>query len=201
MPCAAAPHGLLPREHPFTVDPDLAQGAGRALAACAVVVHNEHRQIHELPLLPELVPLELEEDRHRDLRALVRRALDLDRAVHEIHEHLLDPQAVAADSLVLDVVDVHLEVVPVRVDAWPREREQVVDQLGQAEVLLCQRDLPALDAGHVQHLVDEAEQVATGLRDLSQALDDLDLAVDVRPRDRREADDRVHRRADVVRHV
>ena len=125
----------------------------------------------------------------------------LDGVAHQVHKDLLDAQAVAADGLVLDVLHVDFELMVVLVDCRFCEGEQVIDQLRQAEILLGKAHPPALDPGHVQHFVDQAQQMAARLGDLAKAFDDFVLIFDVGPRNGRQAHDGVHRRPDVVGHI
>ena len=77
----------------------------------------------------------------------------------------------------------------------------VVEHVGEVRLLLLELDAPALDAAHVQHVVDEGEQVVAGGEDLRQVLAHLLGVVRVGRGQRGEADDGVHRRADVVAHA
>ena len=101
----------------------------------------------------------------------------------------------------LDVLHVDFELMMVLVDCRFCEGEQVIDQLRQAEILLGKAHPPALDPGHVQHFVDQAQQMAARLGDLAKAFDDFVLIFDVGPRNGRQAHNGVHRRPDVVGHI
>ena len=78
---------------------------------------------------------------------------------------------------------------------------QAVENVRQAAWLFLQVDLAALNAAHVQHVVDEAQKVVAGGHDLFEIPRHLLLLVNVGGGQGREADDGVHRCADVVGHV
>ena len=67
--------------------------------------------------------------------------------------------------------------------------------------LLLEYDPPALDAAHVEYVVDERQQMLARRRDLPEIVRDPRRLREIRLRQRRVADDRVHRGADVVRHI
>ena len=67
---------------------------------------------------------------------------------------------------------------------------------------LCfQRDLSALNAAHIQHIVDKGQKMLAGNGYLFQIVLYLTAVVDVRLRQRGEADDGIHGRSDVVGHI
>ena len=74
-------------------------------------------------------------------------------------------------------------------------------KLGQVHRAQFERNLAALDTAHIEHIVDEREQMLARRRGLFQVVEHLLTVVDMGGRERGEADDRVHRRADVVRHI
>ena len=138
----------------------------------------------------------------RDLQAdapAVRRVLD--GVAQQVGEDLLDAQGVADDLFVIDVVDAHRKLVAVLFHLRCGHGEQVVHEVAEIELLFHQLDLARLDLGHVEHLVDEAQQVLAGLGDLAQAVAHALWVVDVGGGDGGHADDAVHGRADVVAHV
>ena len=67
--------------------------------------------------------------------------------------------------------------------------------------LLVDLYLAALDAAHIQHIIDQAEQMIAGGRDLRQIILHLFRIVDVRRGKRSKAYDRIHRRPDIMGHV
>ena len=47
---------------------------------------------------------------------------------------------------------------------------QCMKQISQVKVLAVQRQLTAFDPGHIQHIIDQGEQVCGGCGDLIQAV-------------------------------
>ena len=74
-------------------------------------------------------------------------------------------------------------------------------KIRQVHCLFLDLYLSALNAAHIQHIVDEGEQVLAGSGDLFQVVQHLFLIINMGRRQRGEADDGVHRGADVVAHV
>ena len=66
----------------------------------------------------------------------------------------------------------------------------------QADDVLVEGHLAALDAAHIQNVVHQAQQVVAGQHDLAQAVAHAISVVQVIQRDRREARDGVHGRAE-----
>lgn len=86
-------------------------------------------------------------------------------------------------------------------DARLDDIAQIVYKLGQVHRAQFERNLAALDTAHIEYIVDEREQMLARRRGLFQVVEHLLTVVDMGGRKRGEADDRVHRRADVVRHI
>ena len=59
----------------------------------------------------------------------------------------------------------------------------------------------ALDAAHIEDIVDQLQEVVAGSDDLIQAVFDPDRIIQVRGSDVGKAYDRVHRRPDVMGHI
>ena len=149
------------------------------------------------------------------VRAALRRGLLLDDAQgdraarrgefdgvgHDVEHDLVEAHGVGDDVLVLHVDHVDEERDALGGNARLDDVAQVVHKLGQVHRARLERDLAALDAAHVEHVVDEREQVLARRRGLFQVVEHLFAVVDMGGRKRGEADDRVHRRADVVRHI
>ena len=62
-------------------------------------------------------------------------------------------------------------------------------------------DLAAFDTAHVQHIVDKAQQMVAGRKDLGQTILYLIPVFNVGRSQRCKANDSVHGRADVVGHI
>ncbi len=73
--------------------------------------------------------------------------------------------------------------------------------LGKRRLLLLNLYLSALNAAHIQYIVDQAEQMIARSRDLRQIVLYLFPVIKMRRRQRRKTDDRVHRRPYVMGHI
>ena len=101
----------------------------------------------------------------------------------------------------LDVLNMNFELMFVLVDCRFCDGEQVIDQLRQAEILLGKAYSPALDPGHIQHFIDQSQQMTTRLCDLAKALDHPVLTLDIRTRNGGQANDCIHRCTDIMGHI
>ena len=102
--------------------------------------------------------------------------------------------------LVLNVGDFHLQVQLLVVDLGRHDGHEAFHRLRQVEVLFRQPQVPALDLRHVEHLVDEPEQVTTRGGDLREAVLHALRIVQIHRGDGRQSHDGVHGRANVVAH-
>ena len=136
---------------------------------------------------------------HHDAPA---RRRELERVGQEIEEHLLDLALVGADGAQtpVDVVR-ELDAMPVR--ALAHEDQRVLDGAGKVEFGGLELHPSRLDLGQVEDVVDEREEVSRRLQDVAQVIRLLfvDLAEQPLGQHLGEADDRVQRRAQLVRHV
>ena len=78
---------------------------------------------------------------------------------------------------------------------------QVAQQVGKFKRLVRDEEFAAFDLGHVQHVVDQHEQMARRNRDFSQTVFQPPAVVESRGRNGGHADDGVHGRADFVAHA
>ena len=76
-----------------------------------------------------------------------------------------------------------------------------MQHLREADLCLFQVELAALNAAHIQDIIDQREQMVAGGQDLAQIVLDLVLVVNAADRQCGEADDGIHGRADIVRHI
>ena len=76
-----------------------------------------------------------------------------------------------------------------------------MQHLREADLCFFQVELTALNAAHIQDIIDQREQMVAGGQDLAQIVLDLVLVVNAADRQCGEADDGIHGRADIVRHV
>ena len=129
------------------------------------------------------------------------RGRKLDRVRKDVQQDLVEPEPVGHDVLVHDVLRVDEQLQLLGRDVGLNDRPQVMNDVGQVRVALVDRHLAALDAAHVEHVVDQRQQMLARYGDLRKVVLHLLPVVDVRRRKRGKPDDRVHRRADIVRHV
>ena len=188
--------GALGLMHPGVILPDKGLKDPRPELrrhADAVVLDAEMDTDEVLPLLRRLLV-------HGDLDPPLFGG-ELDGVAQDVEKHLVEPQAVTADILVGDVVDGHIELLALGADLGLNDADQAVHHLPQGYLIHVQRQLAALDFAHVQHIVDEPQQMLAGQGYFFQTvLDLLDIA-DVGRGNRRHAHDGVHGGADIVAHI
>ena len=126
---------------------------------------------------------------------------ELDGVGQQVEQDLPEARPVAADVLVRHVDRVHVQLELLGVHLSADDGLDVVQHIGQADLALFEMELAALDAAHVQDVVDEREQMAARGEGLGQIVPDPFGVADVADRKGGEADDGVHRGADVVRHI
>ena len=120
---------------------------------------------------------------------------------HHVQQHLLQPQPVADHSFVRHRRGIDREVEMLGVYLCLYDGVQVVQELVEAAWCRLNAGFAALDAAHVQHVVDKAEQEAGGLADLRQIVPHQRRVVRVGGGQGGEAHDSVHRRTDIVGHI
>ena len=136
----------------------------------------------------------------RDLdRALVG---ELDRIADEVQQHLRQPPLVAAADR-QPLLHLRREREPLRLGERLRAREDRLHDLPDGVIVKREGELAGLDLRQVEHVVDEPEEVAAVGLDALQRLERLvrQLAVEPIGHHLGEAEDGVHRRAQLVAHV
>ncbi len=129
----------------------------------------------------------------------VARIGELDRVAGKVQQHLTEAQQVAVEHRRHAVhVNHQLEVAAAR--AVDDQREHIVDHLLHAEVGHLQPQLAGLDLRQVQDVVDDVQQVFGRGGDLAHLVE-LARVVEAAAQQVRQAQDRIHRRADLVAHV
>ena len=118
----------------------------------------------------------------------------------DVDVDLVQPQLIGIKIFLLHPVDTDVEVDVLLLDHRLRQVHQVLHGLHDREGHRAQVQFPALHLRDVQDVVDQRQQVVAGQADLSQVFRDGLLVVRFLLGDRGQADDRVHRSADVVRH-
>src|SRR5262245_5201821 len=142
--------------------------------------------------------LAFQADLHQDLAG----GGELDRVRHEIEQHLLDPRAIAGD---LGQIQRHvlLDLEPLVPHQRQRRLDALVDQAQHVDTIVAYLQPPRFDARKVEDAVDELEQVTARVVDRADVglLALGELAVQPVQQHLGEADDRVQRRPQLVRHV
>ena len=164
-----------------------------------VLAHADARVLHGEDVACEALPLTgLLHDAHGNLSA---GAGKFHGVAQEVQKHLVQPELVAVDVLVAHVHGVDAQRQALGGDLGVEDIAQLAPDLRQAARVLLNVDLAALDAAHVQNIVDEPQQVVAGGHDLPQILPHPLPLVDVLEGQGGEADDGVHGGADVMAHV
>ena len=78
---------------------------------------------------------------------------------------------------------------------------QIVDQVRQMCLRFFDPHFSAFDLAHIQYIVDQREQMLTGNSNFAEIILNLFLIVDMGSSKRREADNSVHRRTDIMGHI
>ncbi|CDC68676.1 putative uncharacterized protein [Oscillibacter sp. CAG:155] len=137
-------------------------------------------------------------ERHADGAAL---RCELQCVGEEVQQHLIEPHAVAVHLLGLDVLNEDVEGLLLGLHLRLDDIDDILRHLPQGQQIHVQCQLAAFDLGHVQHVVDEAQQVLAGEGDLVEAVPHLGGLVDVGGGNGCHAHNGVHGSADVVAHV
>ena len=126
---------------------------------------------------------------------------ELDGIAQDVEQHLVQAQLIDHDILVQHVLRVDEEVQLLALHTAVNDGTEVVEHVGKPHLLLLQFGTPTLNAAHVQHIVDEREEVVARHRDFLQIVSHRLLVVDVRGSQRSEADDGIHGRTYVMAHA
>ena len=119
----------------------------------------------------------------------------------QIQQHLIQPGLVAEYILVGHIHHIHIQLQLLGVNLTADDGFDVMQDIRQVGLRFLQIDFSALDPAHVQHIVNQAKQVLAGRQNFGQVVFHFLPVVNVGYRQRRETDDCVHRRADIMGHV
>ncbi len=145
-----------------------------------------------------LVAAGLLDDAQADCPAGVR---ELDRVAQYVEKYLLQAQAVADKRFVDGVLRIDEKGELPGLGVRLHDGAQVVQDAGQPRLAFLDDDLAAFDAAHVQHVVDQRQQVAARHRYLLKVVRNQVRVVEMLLRQLGVAHDGVHRRADIVAHA
>ena len=135
-------------------------------------------------------------DRHRPASGS-----EFDGVGEEVQQDLVQPGLVAVNVFIRHIHDIHVQLQLLGVDLSGDDRLDIVKDIRQIGLLLLQVDLSAFNAAHIQHIVDEREQMVTGGEDLGQVVLHFLLIVNVGCGQSRETDNGVHGSTDIMGHV
>ena len=100
-----------------------------------------------------------------------------------------------------DLMHADAEDLTVLIRLRADDAAHLTDLLGKADLFQIQLDLIRFDLAHVENVVDEAQQVTAGEFDLLDVAAQTVGGVALVLHQIRDADDGVHRRSDIVRHI
>ena len=124
----------------------------------------------------------------------------LDRIGEDVHQHLIQTVGVGQHVFVLQI-GAYRKGLTALTCLLPDDAVQLTDLLGQVHLFHIQGGLAALDAAHIQNIVDDAQQQLTGAFQLAQMLGKLFRLVQLVFHQSGDADNGVHGGADIVAHV
>ena len=103
--------------------------------------------------------------------------------------------------LMLNIHRIKHQLQLLRADGGLDNRPDFLQQLRQMHRLLHNPHLAAFDTAHIQHIIDKRQQMFAGNADFLQIILQQLRLIYMRSSQRRKADNRIHRRADIVRHT
>ena len=126
---------------------------------------------------------------------------ELERVGKQIQQNLIQPHVVGIDSFRQNIANTDIETQFLRSDLRLHDAHQPFHDLTQGNDVDIEREPAALDLGHIQHIVDQSQQMPAGKRDFPQAVVNNGGILEIRRGDGRHAHDGVHGRTDVVTHI
>ena len=126
---------------------------------------------------------------------------ELDGIGQNVQQDLVQPQRVGDDILVFHIHGINKKRQPLCRNIGLNDGAHIVDEVRQMHRFFLDLYLSALDAAHIQHIIDEGKQMLAGCGDLFEVVQHLFPIVDMGRSQRSEADDGVHGGADIVAHI
>ena len=123
------------------------------------------------------------------------------RIAHEVQQQLRHSELVAQHIFGQLIRHNELTLMIVRHDLRFHEIFDLLYDLPQIDPCLLQHHSPALDPAHIQHVVDQLQQMVARRLDLLQAVADPFGLIQMGLGNVGKPDDGVHRRPDIVRHI
>ena len=119
----------------------------------------------------------------------------------QVEQHLIEADAVAVDVLLGDILNEDVKALFSGLHLGLNDADNALGGLPEADHVQVEGQLAALDLGHVQHVVDQPQQMLAGEGDFAQTGFHLVPVVHVGGGDGSHTHDGVHGGADVVAHV
>ena len=126
---------------------------------------------------------------------------ELDGVGQNVQQDLVQPQRVGDDILVFHIHGINEKRQPFCRNIGLDDGAHIVDEIRQMHRFFFNFYFSALDAAHIQHIIDEGKQVLAGGRDLFQVVQHLFLMINMGRSQRGEANDGIHGGADIVAHI
>ena len=119
----------------------------------------------------------------------------------EVQKHLVQAHGIAKYILRLDGLDKNIKILPFYFYLGPHNIYNVIHGFPQGHLVHVQRHLAALNFGHIQHVVNQPQQVFTGQLYFIQAVNQTIWVLYIFQGNLRHPDNRIHRRPDIMAHA
>ena len=125
----------------------------------------------------------------------------LNRIGQEVQQNLIQAYTIAIDILSRNVMNEHIKMLLFCFHLWLYDTHDAVHDLPQGNLVHIEGHLPALDFGHIQHIVNQSKQMLAGKGNLFQTVLKLLGIVDVGCGNGGHSHNGIHWGADIVAHV
>ena len=119
----------------------------------------------------------------------------------QVQQHLVEPHAVAVYIFCRNVVNKHVKMLIFGLNLRLDNIDDAIHHLPQGNLIHIQRHFAAFDFGHIQHVVNQSQQMLAGKGDFFQAVLHLLRVVNIGGSNSRHAHNSVHGRADIMAHI
>ena len=126
---------------------------------------------------------------------------ELDRVRQQVDQNLVQADIVTVDIFCLDFLNKNIKVLLPLLDLRLYDIDDTVHDLPKRYLIHIQGQLAALNLGHIQHVIDQSEQVPARHGNLAKTVLHALLIVYICHRDCGHAYNPVHRRADIMAHA
>ena len=99
------------------------------------------------------------------------------------------------------LMNMDCEIMVMRLNLGLYHSNHIIHEVGKIEILIDKRKLTAFDTRHVKHFIDKTQKMAARRGNLAKTFHNALTVVDVCARDGCHADNCVHRRSYVMRHI